>query len=104
MIQHHRDYRRVIVSVNNKAKTLQSETKIPRIESNALETLKAGIRGGNLTEGRKDLHQHWRSWRFPICHSCVCDTEFLNYGFGCGDIATISSERFGKCSHENVDF
>lgn len=66
------------MSINNETKTFQSEAEVTGIEGDALEAFETGSCRSNLAEGGKDLHEHWRSGRFSVVHSSVCDAQFLN--------------------------
>jgi hypothetical protein len=107
VIEHDRNNRRVIVAVHDKAKTLKSETKVTRVEGNALETLLALTRAqlaSNEFQGSQDLHEHTRSRSFAILSSSVGALELVDNMFlGC-DVTTVGTKRLCQSSHENINF
>jgi hypothetical protein len=107
VVEHDRNDRRVIVAIDNKAKTLKSKTKVTRIEGNALKTLLTLTRtqlASNEFQGSQNLHEHTRSRSFAILSSSVGALELVDdMLLGC-DVTTVGTKRFRQSSHENINF
>lgn len=107
VVQDDGDDGRVVVAIDNEAKTLKSETEVTRVEGNTLETLLtlAGAQlAGNQLERGKNLHEDARGRRLAILSRGVGGLELVNDVLLSSNVTTVGTERLGEGSHKHIDF
>ncbi|KAI6776698.1 hypothetical protein HG530_000643 [Fusarium avenaceum] len=107
VVEHDRNDRGIIVTVNDKTKALKSETEVSRVKCNTLKTFLALTRAqlaSDELQRSQDLHENTRSRSLAILSSSVGALELVDDVLvGC-EISTIGTKRLGQSSHENIDF
>lgn len=107
VVEEEREDGRVIVAVDDKPKTLESEPEIPRVEGETLETLLALSREnftGDETEGGGNLDEDGGSGGFAVNCACVGDAEFVDDVLVRSNVAAVGAKGLGERAHENVNF
>lgn len=92
---------------HNHAETLESETKVARVEGNALQTLLALTRANisvNQLEGGKNLHENRGGRGFAKDGGGVGAAKLVNDVLLRSNVASVGAERLGQSAHEDVDF